>query len=361
LGHAELLRLRSCLPQLEELSGRVEGSSISINTRSQDAKSTFLSSAWPSALLRLSIDVNAVSDFALQLLVDSLPLSAPGLSSFELRGPPNLNWSRPPQHSLPPALDLSSLLHLSCLTDLTTSYRLLPVHSAVVMRLSSLKSLSAAGGHWHTEELKALLLQDPALPLQKRHQLQCLQRFDISWMPLGSDTLACLLTLPGLTELRPRIIGAMVYADLKRFSKLRALDINAGMAVQKEEQVQPLLEGLRGLDELSEIRLISWRNTDITATFLQGLIVAVPSLRCLECSHCRLPALQSLRGLPLTELRLMHCESTPSLGEQLLALGSILPRLEVLVLEGVSLSSDERAHLQPPSHSHPSLRTFQLR
>ena len=121
-----------------------------------------------------------------------------------------------------------------------------------------------------------------------------------------------------------------------------------------------MLEGLRGLAELSEISLISWRNADITATFLQGLIAAVPSLRCLECNHCRLPVLQSLRGLPLTELRLMHCEPTRSLGEQLLALGSILPRLEVLVLEGVSLSSDERAQRQPPSRNLPSLRIFRF-
>jgi hypothetical protein len=350
----DLLQLHARCSQLEELAIDVDGPSVAALTGPTDDIAAFHAHAWPSSLRTLQLRLQDDSLVQLQLLLDALPFSVPGLQSLNVR-----------PYDDETTLDFTALLQLPQLTRLATPSTLMPLQSAVVKQLRTLIELDVNQGLWRAGDLHTLLSDGP-------HQLQRVQKFNVQYAALDVDSALYLLTLPGLTELSPFRVDPACFPLLHPFPHLRTLflSISSDVAAGKVDElaVTGLLSSLRDMPQLSSLALSVERGAaEYTAAWralLDGLDAAAPHLRELTLTKCTLPSLEQLNaGVQLRDLHLHECDFT---GAQSTAVEALVQwvrsmrHLERLAVTRCNfpLTDAQRMQLTPPSLLIPSLREF---
>jgi hypothetical protein len=352
----DLLQLHARCSQLEELIVSVDGPSVVALMASMADTTAFCVHAWPSSLRTLQLRLQDDSLVQLQLLLDALPFSVPGLQSLNVR-----------PYDDETTLDFTALLQLPQLTRLVTPSTLMPLQSAVVKQLRTLIELDVNQGLWRASDLLALLSDGP-------HQLQRLQKINVNFMDLDVVSVPHLLTLPGLPELSPFRVDPACFPLLHPFPHLRTLNLSISAAVGAGKMdgsaVAGLLCSLRDMPLLCSLTLslsVEQELAEYVAawkTLLDGLDAAAPNLRELTLIKCTLPSLEQLNaGVQLRGLHLHECDfkgAQFTAAEALVQWVRSMRHLERLAITRCNfpLTDAQRMQLTPPSLLIPSLRQF---
>jgi hypothetical protein len=167
-----------------------------------------------------------------------------------------------------------------------------------------LKELSLCDGYWSNTNHSYLhaLFDEP-------HQLQCLQSVNVYREDLDRESIRCLRTLSGLTELQPGGIDPACFSLLHRFSNMRRLVLPCHGQMNGAE-VKGLLSSLRAMTQLSSLFLRCTENDSAEwVQLLDGLADATPQLRKLAFDQCSgLPLCAwTIAGPQLRRLLLYNC------------------------------------------------------
>jgi len=337
----DLMQLHTRFPHLDGLHVAVDGSSIAALTSSAAGAAEFNAHAWPSSLRSLELTLPTFDQGGGQRLLDALPASAAGLQSLSL----TVEGRTTSQH-----FDLAPLLQLPHLTSFTCRMALSSPQLSVVRQLRGLTELDLDA------DVLRLLLADGA------HQLQRLEKLNLSDIYLTVTWVQMLLTLPSLTELQPSRMAPRCYPLLRSFAQLRTLCIPDVFERTSEAAAAELLSSLGQLSHLTNLQLHGQMLHGLAHRLLfDGLAAAVPQLHELSLVSCKMSALARLSACAqLRTLQLSACNLTDSSSLNLVQLLQSLRHIVCVVVrdcEG-TLSDELRAQLTPPSALIPSLQFF---
>ena len=286
-----------------------------------------------------------------QRIIDALPVMR-NLNRLSL-GPADGIRVDPPLSaplSLEPLLQLPKLARLSWYIGDLTFQQL-----DVIKQIETLRSVSNQHGRWSTEQL-AFLSQRP-------HRLDQLEEVDLCETGIRSAHMAALAQLPGITSIlnRAQTMPLDAFASLPRLSRLQYFALHLPQLANSSDADWEILDSsLRACPALTEISIDDDECSEATG---ERLLRALPHLRHLSFSEVTLPSLRFLRHAPpsLTELMFFGC-SDLRVGH-ILALGTLLPQLESLVLRdhgdyGMLDELEQQALTPPGAVGLPNLRSF---
>jgi hypothetical protein len=342
------MQLHTRCPQLNGLQVEINGLWIASLMQSAAAIAEFNARVWPSSLRSLELSLPTTSMAGGQQLIDALPVSSVNLQSLNL-----MSWARGS------GLDLAPLLRLPHLTSFTSEMTLLTPQLAIVRQMRGLTELDLGGGEGTTRVLLADNVDDP-------HQLQRLEKLNLSEVNLTVEWAQMLLMLPSLTELRPSRMDPRCFPLLRSFVQLRTLCIPDVSGKTSEAASADLLSSLGSLTHLTNLEVSGKRLQGSARRLLfDGLAAAVPQLHELSLVSCKMSALARLSTCTqLRTLRLSSCNLTykPYLTDFLQLLQSLrhLTCLDLRDCPGApSPNAELRVQLTPPSALVPSLKFFQ--
>jgi hypothetical protein len=329
------------LPALTLFQGTLDGSL-------QEWTAADWRSSLPSRLRELVLDIpDSITLTAHQHLIDALP-AIQDLRRLILG--PSDRHTADPQLSAP--LLLERLLQLPQLKELIWNIGDLTLSQlAVVKHIRSLRHLSSHYGRWSAEQL-SFLSQPP-------HRLDQLEEVQLFHTDVSSAHMSALFQLPGITRIGcAQQMPLDAFAMLPRLPRLQQLALDLPqLTVSNDADRETILSSLRACSALTDVEIDDGECSEATG---ERLLRALPHLHKLSIVEASIPSLRFLRYAPsLTALELYGCRDLRA--GHILALGSLLPRLERLELfdRGRLLDEMEARALKPPGAiGLPNLSTF---
>ena len=341
LTPARLQQLQA-LPALAVLDG-------TLDTSLQQWTAADWRSALPSWLFELALYLpNSHSLAARQHLIDALPVMQ---NLYHLNLLPSDPSSADPQLSAP--LLLEPLLQLPQLTELTWNIGDLTLPQlAVVKQIESLRYLSSNYGHFSAEQLS--FLSEPP------HRLAQLEVLNLFQTDVSAAHMAALTRLPGIIRIKhTQSMHLDAFPMLPRLPRLQRLVLNLPVFANCSGADRDMLDSsLRACPQLTEV---ATEDGECSEAVGERLLRALPHLRKLSIVEASIPSLHFLRHAPssLTHLELVECsELRPG---HVLALGKLVPQLELLGVRtrGALLDELELQALKAPNAiGLPNLRGF---
>ena len=286
---------------------------------------------------------------ARQSFIDALPVMR-NLRILNLCPSDRHTQSADPQLSA--QLSLEPLLLIPQLTELIWSIGAFTLPQlTVVKQIETLRILSSNYGEWSAEQLS--FLSEPPHRLDQLEEL-CLFQTEISVAHM-----AALIRLPGIKCIKHnKSMPLDAFALLPRLPRLQELSLPLPQLVNSDAESETLHSSLRACSALTWVVV---DGDECSEAVGERLLRALPHLRKLSIHGVTLPSLRFLRHAPpsLTELELLRCKHLRA--GHILALGSLVPRLERLDVfdNDALLDRTEVQALTPPGAiGLSSLRTF---